>query len=117
MYVPHGLSLTIYEHDSWHGKEYTKDGDPFTDTRRGMDCINFPEHDHLRELEDRVSSAKVWRTGGAMAHGYWYAAASGINVKTQISVAFKSDHSETDSKSTTETLGVELMRGTEFNHA
>ena len=54
-------------------------------------------------------------TGGAMAQGYWNHVASGIEVKTTISIGFSTSHTESDSRSTTETLGVEVKRGTEHN--
>ena len=115
MMVPHGLSLSLYEDDSWTGNEARWDGQPYLDTRRRMACINFDDNGALDGVKDRVTSARAWRTGGANAQGYWYNAASGITVKTTISVGFSSSHTDSSSKSTTETLGVELKRGTEFS--
>ena len=80
-----------------------------------MACINFDDNGALDGVKDRVTSARAWRTGGAMAQGYWYNAASGITVKTTVSVGFSTSHTESDSRSTTETLGVELKSGTEFS--
>ena len=115
MMVPHGISISLYEHDSWTGNEARWDGQPYLDTRRRMDCINFRDNGALDGVADRVTSARAWRTGGANAQGYWYNAASGITVKTTVSVGFSTSHTESDSRSTTETLGVELKSGTEFS--
>lgn len=106
--VPHGLSITLYEGSVGVGKEYTLHGQPFTSSTRGMECILFRDVDGLNQLEDKVSSAKVWRTGGPMAQGYWYNAANGIqNVSSEIQVSFNPNYAIPEPPST-ELMNLEM---------
>ena len=86
--VPYGLSFEIYEHDGFQGATASFDGRNFIDTKQAMECIDFTFNEDFDNLAADWGSIKLFKTGGAMARGYWYNAGSGIHVKTTVSSSF-----------------------------
>jgi len=103
--VPYGLSFEIYELDGFQGATAPFEGRNFIDTNQAMECIDFTFDERFNFLRaehddgEGWASIKLWKTGGAMARGYWFNAGSGIHVTKTISTTFTSEHSESTTTS------------------
>ena len=68
MMVPWGTTVTLYENDSWSGRSMTWVGQPFIDGYQQMSCINFrSQGSDWIDMDDKISSAEVYRTGSGLA--------------------------------------------------
>ena len=57
-----------------------------------MECIDFRNKGY-DSMVDKITSARVWKTGGGYANGYWINAASGRSVDFSVSVGFSNTSS------------------------
>jgi len=64
--IPQGLSVTLYDNDSWGGSSVDMSGG-FTDSKQAMKCQNLPS------LNEKVTSLEVKNNSAtsALAIGYW----------------------------------------------
>ena len=57
-----------------------------------MECIDFRAKGY-DYIVDEITSARVWKTGGGYANGYWINSASGHSVEFTLSVGFSNSSS------------------------
>ena len=62
MMVPFGTTVTLYENDSWSGKQMTWVGRPYIDANETLLCIDFLSQARWADFNDKISSARVYKS-------------------------------------------------------